>query len=422
MKKIFISLILVFILFIIVIPTVLLIIPVHNHQGAKNNYKKRVDTVKAKELREIKGTIKKGETLSDIFEKYRLNVRDLFSLREASANIHQLRNLQINHPYRIMLDENNKINSFTYWIDDNNILNIKCGDNGFCAEKTPIHYEQKVECLSGVIKENLVSSLGQNRNGFMLALDLSDIFASDIDFASDIKNGDTFKVVVEGFFLNGKLKKYGNILSAEIENNGEIYRAYRFSNGEHTDYYDSAGKSLKKAFLKAPMNFKHISSTFSKGRRHPVLKIYRPHYGIDYAAPMGTPVSAAGDGEVVFSGRNGQFGNLIVLQHLNGYKTYYGHLSKIASTVYPGKRVEQGMIIGQVGSTGSATGPHLHYEMRMNNTPVNPLSIKIPKVNMIPEKSMAEFNCLKNAMDIKLASIPVQNSLAVTKKEQGNEG
>ncbi len=419
MKKILVSLVLVFILFIIVVPTAFLIILPDSSSSFPKNNVERSDTEKNKEYREIKGTIKKGETLSAIFEKYRLNLRDLLSLKEASANIHKLQNLQVNRPYRIILDENNQINSFMYWIDEDNILKIECGDNGFCAEKIPVHYEKRIECLSGVIQENLVSSLGQGKNAVILALDLSDIFAWDIDFASDIKKGDTFKVVVEGFFHEEKLKKIGNILSAEIVNNGETYHAYRYTNEGFADYYDAAGKSLKKTFLKAPLNFRRISSTFSNARKHPVLKIYRPHHGVDYAAPRGTPVSAAGDGTVVFSGRKGQYGNLVILQHANGYKTYYGHLSKIDSKARAGKKVTQGLIIGQVGSTGLATGPHLHFEMRINNTPVNPLSVKVVQGGAIAGKSMAEFDRIKNEMDKKLASISVPRSLAVATKRQG---
>ena len=419
MKKILVSLVLVFIVFIIVVPTAFLIVLPDSYSGFPKNNVERADAEKNKEFREIKGTIKKGETLSAIFEKYRLNLRDLFSLKEASANIHKLQNLQVNRPYRIILDKNNQINSFMYWIDEDNILKIECGDNGFCAEKIPVHYEKRIECLCGVIQENLVSSLGQGKNAVMIAVDLSDIFAWDIDFASDIKKGDTFKVIVEGFFHEGKLKKIGNILSAEIVNDGETYHAYRYTNEGFTDYYDAAGKSLKKTFLKAPLNFRRISSTFSNARKHPVLKIYRPHHGVDYAAPRGTPVSAAGEGTVIFSGRRGGYGNLVILQHLNGCTTYYGHLSKICNAAHTGKKVTQGEIIGQVGATGIATGPHLHFEMRINNIPVNPLSIKIAHGGAIAGKSMAEFDRVKNEMDEKLASITVPNTFAVATKRQG---
>ena len=170
-------------------------------------------------------------------------------------------------------------------------------------------------------------------------------------------------------------------------------------------YYDAAGKALKKAFLKAPLNFRRISSYFSTGRFHPVLKIYRPHHGLDYAAPAGTPVSAVGDGEVSFAGRKGQYGNLVVIKHRNGWKTYYGHLSKIEKGVWKGKYAEQGQVIGYVGATGLATGPHLHYEIRTGKKPVNPLKVKFPGGEPIPKSLMAGFEERKNKLDYQLASI-----------------
>jgi len=419
MKKVFILSTIVFIVFSIVVPTAFLTILVDFHPLDKKNAEEQTRITEPNEFREIKGKIRKGETLFDIFKKYRLDLADFFSLREASANIHKLRNLQVDQPYRILLDADNQINSFTYWIDDDTILDVKCGEDGFCAKKIAVPYEKKIDHIGGMIKDNLISSLGQGKEALMLALDLSDIFAWDIDFTTDIRNGDTFKVVVEGLYLNGELRKYGKILSAEIVTNGETYRAYRFTDEEGTDYYDASGKSLKKAFLKAPLSFRRISSTFSKERHHPILKIIRPHHGIDYAAPKGTPVSAASDGTVVFAGRRGQYGNLVILRHRNGYKTYYGHLSKIDKRVRPGARIDQGSLIGNVGATGLATGPHLHYEMRINDRPVNPLSIKVSRGRAIAGKSMAEFTRIKTALNAELASISSARHLAAGERSSG---
>jgi murein DD-endopeptidase MepM/ murein hydrolase activator NlpD len=373
---------------------------------------------KPKEYREITGNIKKGETLFDIFKKYKLDLKDLFRLKEASADIHKLRKLSPDRPYKIIVDENDQINSFVYWIDDDTILNIKSTEEGFCAEKIPVQYERRIHHIGGVIKDNLISSMSEGKGNLMLALQLSDIFAWDIDFSTDIRNDDVFKIVVEGLYLNGEFKKYGEILSAEFVNKGETFSAYRFENDGRVDYYSSEGKSLRKAFLKAPLSFRRISSYFSRGRYHPVLKIYRPHHGLDYAAPTGTPVSAAGDGAVLFAGRKGQYGNLIIVRHSNGYKTYYGHLSRIGKGVRKGTRVDQGEVIGYVGATGLATGPHLHYEMRVNNRPINPLSLKIPHGKAIPASLMADFRKFKNEMDVKLASIPAASYLLTEKKEE----
>jgi murein DD-endopeptidase MepM/ murein hydrolase activator NlpD len=272
--------------------------------------------------------------------------------------------------------------------------------------------------MGSTIQNNLITSIGEGRDNLMLALQMSDIFAWDIDFTSDLRNGDTFKVLVEGLYLDGQFKKYGNILSAEFVNNGTRFMAYRFEVDGREDYYDDNGNALKKAFLKAPLNFRRISSTFSRGRFHPVLKIYRPHKGIDYAAPAGTPVSAIGDGTVEFAGYRGQYGKLIVVRHRNGYKTYYGHLSRFAKGLRNGKHVDQGDVIGAVGSTGLATGPHLHYEMRINNRPVNPLSIAQPKSASVPQKLMADFRQIRSNMDSALASIQ-PNSVADSRQAAG---
>ncbi|MHB8880045.1 MAG: peptidoglycan DD-metalloendopeptidase family protein [Thermodesulfovibrionales bacterium] len=354
--------------------------------------------------REIMGTIGKGETFFDIFRKWQLDIGDLFKLREASASIHRLREVQPGQPYKIVVDDNG-LRSFDYWIDDDTILRVDRNQKDFSASRMTVEYEKRVQDLGGVITDNLIVSMGPGRDSLMLALQLSDIFVWDIDFTSDLRSGDTFKIVVEGLYLNGEFRKYGNILSAEIVNNGETFRAYRYEQDGEPDYYDAEGKSLKKAFLKAPLSFRRISSSFSRGRFHPVLKIYRPHHGLDYAAPAGTPVSAVGEGTVVFAGRRGQYGNLVIIKHPNGWKTYYGHLSRIGKGVRKGATVGQGMLIGHVGSTGLATGPHLHYEVRIENRPVNPHALKLPRAGFLPKILMAEFERSRNSMDMRLASI-----------------
>jgi len=357
-------------------------------------------------VREISDVIKKGETLFDIFRRYHLDLKELFDLREASADIYRLRNLYPGQPYKIWVDHNERLNSFSYWIDDDNILNITRSDSGFYATKVPVPYEKRILHIGGPIHDNLISSIGRGgKENLMLALHISDIFAWDIDFASDLRNGDSFKVIVEGLYLDGEFKKYGDILCIEFLNNGETYKAYRFEEEGTADYYDDEGKTLRRAFLKAPLSFRRISSTFSNGRFHPILKRYRPHHGLDYAAPAGTPVSATGNGTVTSSGIKGQYGKLVIINHPNGYKTYYGHLSKIEKHIKKGAKVEQGQIIGLVGATGLATGPHLHYELRIKNKAVNPLTVSLPRGKSIPATRMAEFRQLKNEMAGSLASI-----------------
>jgi murein DD-endopeptidase MepM/ murein hydrolase activator NlpD len=356
-------------------------------------------------LREIHGTIKKGETFFDVFKRRGLDIAELFKIREASADVHRLKKVQPGQQYKISIDADNRVNSLSYWIDDDDILEVTRKDQEFAAEKVPLEYEKKVEHIGGIIKDNLVSSIGAGRENLLLALQLSDIFAWDIDFASDLREDDTFKIVVEGLYLNGEFKKFGNILSAEFSNNDKVYLAYRFEDHGKAGYYDAGGKSLKKAFLKAPLNFRRISSFYSERRFHPILKIFRPHHGLDYAAPIWTPVSAIGDGKIVFAGYRSGYGKLVIIRHRNGYETYYGHLSKIAGNVRTGKNVDQGQVIGNVGNSGLSTGPHLHFEMRINNQSVNPLRVKLPRGESVPKQLMAAFRHFRNRMNTQLASI-----------------
>jgi murein DD-endopeptidase MepM/ murein hydrolase activator NlpD len=393
MKKILITLIAIFVVFIVI----------RSNLDLTN---RNMNTDKIQQpCREICGTVKKGETLYDIFKKYKLDIADLLRLKEASADIHRLKELDPGQKYKILVDDDKSINSFVYWIDDDSILHITRTGSEFCAEKKSVEYEKRILQIAGKIKDNLISSIGGGRENLMLAFQLSDIFAWDIDFTTDLRDEDVFKIIVEGLFLDGKFKKYGNILSAEFINNGEIYRAYRFGRDGEANYYDAEGKSLRKSFLKAPLNFRRISSTFSERRLHPILKIRRPHHGLDYAAPVGTPVSAVSDGTILFAGYRGQYGNLVVIRHKKNWKTYYGHLSKIGRDIRRGKKVQQGQVVGYVGSTGLATGPHLHYEIRVHNRPVNPLKVKIPRGRSVSGTALAQFTNFKDEMDNRLAAI-----------------
>ena len=393
MKKLFITSIFLVVFFLIIAGN----LDIYTEEGYSSSV--------GENFREISDTIKKGQTLFDIFKRYHLDIGELLELRKASADVYRLRNLYPGQSYKILVDDNDRVNSFSYWIDDNSILNITRSDSGFYAEKVPIAYEKRILYMDRTIEDNLISSAGEGKEGLMLALNISDIFAWDIDFTSDLRNEDTFKVIVEGLYLDGEFKKYGDILCVEFMNNGKTYQAYRFEYEGKTEYYDSEGKTLRRAYLKAPLSFRRISSTFSNGRFHPILKRYRPHHGLDYAAPTGTPISAIGSGTVVFSGIKGSYGKFVIIKHPNGYKSYYGHLSKIEKNIRVGVRAEQGQIIGYVGATGLATGPHLHYELRINDKPVNPLTGSLPRGKPIPSNMMTEFRQFRNEMDNQLASI-----------------
>jgi len=385
-----------------------------------NTPKQTIEQVQQEPYREISGSIRKGETLFDVFKRYQLSLEDFFRIREASASVHRLRQVCPDQPYTIRVDDKDRVTDFEYWIDDDSILSITRNETGFIAEKKPIVYEHRLLHAGGVIQDNLIVSMGGSRDSLMLALQLSDIFAWDIDFTTDLRNGDTYRIVVEGLYLDGDFKKYGDILSAEFVNDGTVSAAYRFTVGGMTDYFDRDGRSLKRAFLKAPLSFRRISSGFSRSRYHPVLKIRRPHHGIDYSAATGTPVSSIGDGTVIFAGRKGQYGNLVILRHPNGFLTYYGHLSRFSKGVRAGRKVGQGEVIGYVGSTGLATGPHLHYEIRVGNRPVNPQLVALPRGTAVSADLREDFQHQVRTMDTQLAAIaPAAYAKADTKGGPG---
>ncbi|GMT47313.1 MAG: peptidase M24 [bacterium] len=348
------------------------------------------------EITEITGIIKKGETLSEIFKRHELDMQTLYKLTRASRKVYNLIRVKPNRSYVISTlrpdgSERKEIKNFRYSIDDSHYLKVIKGPKGFTAEKVRVTYDRRQSVITGTIKDNLINSIGNDREHVRIAFDMAEIFESSIDFVTELRQGDSYRLLVEELWLNGVFKGYGKILAAEFTNNGKTYDAYGFKVNGRTGYYDTKGSSLKKALMRAPLRFRYISSGFTYRRKHPILKTYRAHLGIDYAAPWGTPVSAAGNGTVRFAGWNGGYGKLVIIKHPNGYETYYGHLSRIKKGTRKGKKVSQGDIIAYVGSTGLSTGPHLHYSIKRYGKFLNPLKIKLPRNRTVPAKLMTDF-------------------------------
>ena len=363
----------------------------------------------------ISGMVEKGQSLYEIFKRHNLDPRELFPMKEALAGVHSPREFRPGQPYEIQVDPEKRLHAFVYWVNDDALVRVTRAGEGYQAEKLSLEYERKILCLEGSIEDNLIASMGGGPQNLVLALNLSDIFAWDIDFTTALRRGDTFRLLVEGLYRDGEFKKYGTILAAEFVSDGTLYRAYRFEVDGKADYYDAEGRSLRKAFLKAPLSFRRISSGFSKSRLHPVLKIRRAHNGTDYVAPKGTPVSAMANGQVVAAGWQGGYGKLVVIRHPNGYKTFYGHLSGFAKGIRKGAGVTQGQLVGTVGSTGMSTGPHLHFEMRVNDRPVNPRKVVIPPGDPVPETLLAAYRVSRDELAGRLASAPPMRFAAVSR-------
>jgi len=226
----------------------------------------------------------------------------------------------------------------------------------------------------------------------MVTVQLADIFASEVDFHRDLRPGDRFSVVYESLYSNGEFVRAGRIVAAEFTNDGRTHRAVYFEDSRgRGGYYTPEGRNVRKSFLRSPLEFSRISSGFARSRLHPVLGVWRAHRGVDYAAPVGARVKATGDGTVQFAGHQGGYGKVVILRHRNGHSTLYGHLSGLAKGVHAGRRVHQGEVIGYVGTTGLATGPHLHYEFRLNGVHQNPLRVVLPPGPPITAESREAF-------------------------------
>ena len=285
------------------------------------------------------------------------------------------------------------------------VLNVERRGNEFNASEEAVDLERRVLMKSGEIRSSLFAATDAAGLSDAVAIQVADIFSTDIDFHRDLRRGDHFSVVYEMFYDRGEPVRAGRVLAAEFINVGKLYRAvyFQYSEGQG-GYYTPDGRNIRKAFLRSPLEFSRISSGFSN-RFHPILKQWRAHKGIDYAAPTGTRVKATGDGVVEFVGRHaGGYGNLVVLRHQSKYTTWYGHLSGFAKGIRKGARIAQGEVVGYVGATGLATGPHLHYEFRINDVHQNPLRVVLPAAPPIGAE-------LKPAFDAATASLSQQLSL-----------
>ncbi len=341
--------------------------------------------------REMKHEVQSGETISALLGDY-FSPREIHELNQRSREIFPFTKICAGQPYRICTTDGD-FDSFIYEIDDEEQLIIKRDADETLMERVPIIYNVERELVQGVIKTSLFDAVTAAGEDSKLAIALADIFAWDIDFILDLRVGDTFQALVEKRFREGKPAGYGNILAAEFVNRKKIFRAFRYQNGDtRASYYDENGDNVRKAFLRAPLSFTRISSGFTMKRFHPVTKTWKSHPAIDYAASPGTPIKTVGDGSIKRIGYTKGNGNFIEVRHSNGYSTLYLHMRAFARGMKRGKRISQGQVIGYVGSTGLATGPHLCFRMRKNGAPVNPYRVKVPAAKAVTKKRIADFN------------------------------
>lgn len=335
--------------------------------------------------------VSRNDTMDQLFRRFELNLADLASLRNRPELRSQVDRLRPGESLRL-IHRGGELVGLERKLSDSETLKVTRDADGFVTDVLENPLETHVRSASATIDSSLFQAAASAQLSDRIAIELADIFQYDIDFVLDIQPGDRFSVVYEEIFQDGVQLRTGNILAAKFINEGREYRAIRYVDAQgHAEYFTPDGKSLRKAFIRAPVQFSRISSRFNPSRRHPVLNRIRAHKGVDYAAPVGTPVRAAGEGRVKFIGNQGGYGNVVELEHGSGVVTVYGHLSRFASKLRRGQRVELGQVIAYVGSTGLATGPHLHYEYRIRGMHKNPQTVPLPNAAPIAAGDMEHF-------------------------------
>ncbi len=355
--------------------------------------------VKAPVFNTIDIVIMPGDTLAKRLNEYKISARV----------IHQILQDEIAHPLlskifpgqtlTLTTDHAGQLHQLEQKIDETRSLIVNYIDENYKAEIRTKPITTYLRYSHATIESSLFNAAIKADINDAVTMELADIFAWDIDFVMDIRPGDRFSVLFEERFVDGKQISPGNILAAEFVSQGRIHQAIRFEDTEgRVSYYTPEGRSMRKAFLRSPVKFTRISSHFNPNRKHPILHTIRAHKGVDYAAPRGTPVKAAGDGKIYFKGVEGGYGNTVMIEHGQRYMTLYAHLNGFAKGIQKGTKVKQGQVIGYVGSTGLASGPHLHYEFRVNGVHKNPLTVELPASDPIKPEYKEAFLAQANSL------------------------
>lgn len=358
--------------------------------------------------------VRQDDTLETLFRRMNIRDEDAIKFLMLSPDAHAL-NTQLlpGHTVETKTNAQGKLLYLEYELDADNILVAGLTSGGYVVATKKLLLESQQVLKSAVIRDTLFGATDDAGIPDQIAIQIAEILSSEIDFYQDLRPGDRFHVIYEAFYNAGEMMKTGNVLAVEFVNNGTTYQAIHFGDatGKYA-YYTPDGKSLHKTFLRSPLEYTRISSSFSAGRYHPILQRIKAHRGVDMAAPTGTRVKASGDGRVAFMGKKGGYGNVVVLNHPNGISTVYGHLSRFSDAIRKGDAVNQGDIIGYVGMTGLATGPHLHYEFLVNGNHRDPMKVALPNTVPLDDNFKSEFNAHSLTMLAKLEMLKQRMQLA----------
>ena len=357
--------------------------------------------------------IERGDIIASILQRLQINEDSVALVLQNTRDTRALYRLIPGRTIRAHTTVSGQLLALRY-LNGTQLLKIDSDGNALRVSKGDAEVETRVLMHSGEIKSSLFAATDAAGMSDTVAIQIAEVFSTDIDFHRDLRRGDRFSAIYEMQYHLGEPVKTGRLLSAEFVNQGKTFQAIWFENPEgQGGYYTMDGKNIRKAFLRSPLEFSRISSGYTNSRYHPVLKTWRAHKGVDYAAPTGTRIRTTANGIVDFVGRQGGYGNLVVIRHQSKYTTWYGHMSRFAPGMHKGKRVSQGDVIGYVGSTGVATGPHVHYEFRTNNVHQNPLRVVMPPAPPLAPKYRTVFDETARPQAERLALLR-QASSAVT--------
>ncbi|MCL5061325.1 MAG: peptidoglycan DD-metalloendopeptidase family protein [Candidatus Thermoplasmatota archaeon] len=336
--------------------------------------------------------IQSGDTLANALSRLKIDDLEIQHLLATDAVRQLATGIRAGKRIQATTTQDGQLLAIQFERSDAPALTVRRQGEDFVTEESSELLETRVVMRSGRILSSLYGATDSAGVPDRIADQMAETFSTSLDFREDLRRGDTFSVIYTVNYRNGEPISAGKLLAAEYVNAGKAYRAVLFRDPfGREDYYTPEGESLKKGFLRSPLEFSRVTSSFSNSRKHPVYGFHRAHTGVDFGAPTGTRVKATGDATVVFAGRKGGYGNLVILRHPNGYETYYAHLSAFASGIRSGRAVGQGQVIAYVGSTGASTGPHLHYEVRIAGRPQNPMAIKLPGAPPLAAAQRARF-------------------------------
>jgi murein DD-endopeptidase MepM/ murein hydrolase activator NlpD len=336
--------------------------------------------------------IQRGDTIGSVLARLSVADHAAQNFLRTDPRARTLYQLKPGKSVRVKTDEDGRLLALSYLAQGGDLLTVRRGSDDFVASSGAPQAAVRLELRAGEIRSSLFAAADAVGLPDAITSQFAEIFSGDVDFLHDIRRGDRFSVVYEIREVEGHPAGAGKVVAAEFVGKGTAYRAFLWRGADGSEgYYAEDGKTLRKAFLRSPLEFTRITSGFSLARFHPFMQTWRAHRGVDFAAPSGTPVRAAGDGKVASVGRQNGYGNVVTLQHAGAFSTVYAHLSRFAAGIKPGAHVAQGELIGYVGQTGWATGPHLHYEFRINNEQRDPLTIALPSAQPIPAADRPAF-------------------------------